>query len=79
MANQKNVIGKEKTASKSSTNQKNIVGKGKVNNQNKTDEENFDAGLQDYVPNESVNKCPACGRELLGTLNECPYCKTKLK
>ena len=79
LANQKNVIGKEKTASKSSTNQKNIVGKGKVNNQNKTDEENFDAGLQDYVPNESVNKCPACGRELLGTLNECPYCKTKLK
>lgn len=46
------------------------------NNQN---EQDFDAGLQDYVPNESTNKCPNCGRELMGNLDECPYCKTKLK
>ena len=44
-------------------------------------EEDFDAGLQDYVPteNKSANKCPACGREILGNPSECPYCKVKLK
>lgn len=42
-------------------------------------QEDFDAGLQDYIPNEKGNKCPACGRELLGKPNECPYCKTKIK
>lgn len=56
------------------------VSKEKANNQSKTkNEQDFDAGLQEYVPNESVNKCPACGRELLGSPNECPYCQAKLK
>ena len=41
--------------------------------------EDFDSGLQDYVPNESINKCPGCGRELMGDPLECPYCKVKLK
>ncbi len=54
-----------------------------VNNTNTNNEninnEDFDAGLQDYMPNESTNKCPACGRELLGTPNECPYCKTQIR
>lgn len=41
--------------------------------------EDLDADLLDYVPNESINKCPGCGRELLGTPTECPYCKVRLK
>lgn len=65
----------------SNQNMNNSAGsKEKVNNQSKSqNKQDFDAGLQDYVPNESVNKCPACGRELLGSPNECPYCKAKLK
>lgn len=41
--------------------------------------EDFDSGLQDYVPNESINRCPGCGRELMGDPSECPYCKVNLK
>lgn len=54
----------------------NVVGNENANNQN-PNEQDFDAGLQDYVPNASTNKCPACGRELLGNPTECPYCKAK--
>lgn len=53
--------------------------KSNITPQESQQEEDFDAGLQDYIPNESTNKCPACGRELLGTPNECPYCKTKIR
>lgn len=54
-----------------------------VNNQNPINNQvinnqDFHAGLQNYVPNETKNQCPGCGRELLGNPNECPYCKTKL-
>lgn len=55
-----------------------ITNNEQINNQN-PNEQDFDAGLQNYIPSDSKNKCPACGRELLGSPNECPYCKTKLK
>jgi len=65
----------------------NIISDGSVgtlntNNQNvnqSNDLDSFDGELQDYVPNENSNKCPSCGRELLGNPNECPYCKIRLK
>ena len=68
-------------------NSENVISDGSVgalnaNNQNvnqSNDLDSFDGELQDYVPNENSNKCPSCGRELLGNPNECPYCKIRLK
>lgn len=91
--NTKNVIGVTDKPQKITKNEpKQANNKPKKQNQKKTPQQqtkvdvqapnaeiDFDEGLQDYIPNESANKCVACGRELLGNPDVCPYCKTKLK
>lgn len=51
----------------------------KTNKNQTTDKNGFDTELQDYVPNVEGNKCPHCGRELLGDPKKCPYCKKTIK
>ena len=45
-----------------------------VNDSNMTQEQ----VMTDNI-NQSVNSCPNCGRELLGTPDICPYCSAKLR
>lgn len=85
-ANQNNVV-----ENNNQTNQNNTVENNneQINQNNKAQQNNEQINpnnivqlpTEEQIIEESIvqNKCPNCQRELLGTPDECPYCKTKLR